>query len=574
MESKVREATNDEAWGPTGQLMQELAQATFSYEYFPEVMGMLWRRMLVDNQSNWRRTYKSLVVLNYLVKNGAERVVTSAREHIYDLKSLENYSCVDETGKDNGQNVRLRVKQLMEFIQDDDALREERKKAKKNRDKYIGVSSDGAASLNCGLRYNRSFSDSVRGFEDKPKENPKKMSSGTKTKVSDANNDASVVSDSKDMGVKDAVSNSSKNLQSVTSTGKPAHVSVDASLVSTEDEVDLFGGFDPVVSDNSRPKSSPSVANATGQSTSANNDELKEIVKNIDIFSSKRPRPQRTNKSSIPDLTLNNPNPPSIVNGGVRRTNQSPHASITKSNDFVHSPTQTVKLSQTIQKKKPENSFLLNEEPKMSNVTVVGLDDTTSTGPARVSSNPLDEFDLLSIGSVPSQVVDHSKINAESNSIIELGKPVNDGDHKNAARQSINIMDDISSLGDLVSGAGGPSDELFTLNQEPVTKQISVMDNFDQEVSGLISPVEPIPFSDLGKASDTSAPLTPEPAASKNPSTKSKLPDTWNNLVSGTNFNIDLDNLLRPDIKKPNAPTLNQLAQSKRAPVSNEDLFG
>lgn len=31
---------------------------------------------------------------------------------------------------------------MIDFIQDDDKLREERKKAKKNRDKYIGMSSD------------------------------------------------------------------------------------------------------------------------------------------------------------------------------------------------------------------------------------------------------------------------------------------------------------------------------------------------------------------------------------------------------------------------------------------------
>lgn len=31
---------------------------------------------------------------------------------------------------------------MVEFVQDDDRLREERKKAKKNKDKYIGVSSD------------------------------------------------------------------------------------------------------------------------------------------------------------------------------------------------------------------------------------------------------------------------------------------------------------------------------------------------------------------------------------------------------------------------------------------------
>lgn len=49
---------------------------------------------------------------------------------------------VDENGKDQGVNVRQKVKELVEFVQDDDRLREERKKAKKNKDKYIGVSSD------------------------------------------------------------------------------------------------------------------------------------------------------------------------------------------------------------------------------------------------------------------------------------------------------------------------------------------------------------------------------------------------------------------------------------------------
>ncbi|XP_034945393.1 clathrin interactor 1 isoform X2 [Chelonus insularis] len=141
-EAKVREATNDDAWGPTGAMMQELAQATFTYEQFPEVMSMLWKRMLQENKRNWRRTYKSLLLLNYLVRNGSERVVTSSREHIYDLRSLENYTYIDEIGKDQGINVRHKVRELIDFIQDDDKLREERKKAKKNKDKYVGMSSE------------------------------------------------------------------------------------------------------------------------------------------------------------------------------------------------------------------------------------------------------------------------------------------------------------------------------------------------------------------------------------------------------------------------------------------------
>ncbi len=40
-------------------------------------------------------------------------MVTSAREHLYDLKSLENFSYNDEQGKDqgiNGKNKILRIK--------------------------------------------------------------------------------------------------------------------------------------------------------------------------------------------------------------------------------------------------------------------------------------------------------------------------------------------------------------------------------------------------------------------------------------------------------------------------------
>ncbi|XP_013083368.2 clathrin interactor 1-like isoform X2 [Biomphalaria glabrata] len=165
VETKVREATSDDAWGPHGSLMKEVAQYTFTYEHFPEVMGMLWKRMLHDNKKNWRRVYKSLILLNYLIKNGSERVVTSTREHIYDLRGLENYSFSDEQGKDQGLNVRHKVKELLDFIQDDDRLREERKKAKKTKDKYIGVSSD-AMGLGGGA-YSDRYDEEPRSYREK-----------------------------------------------------------------------------------------------------------------------------------------------------------------------------------------------------------------------------------------------------------------------------------------------------------------------------------------------------------------------------------------------------------------------
>lgn len=110
---------------------------------------------------------QSLLLLNYLVRNGSERVVTSSREHIYDLRSLENYTCIDEFGKDQGINIRHKVRELIDFIQDDDKLREERKKAKKNKDKYVGLSSEAM-----GMRF---------GGGDRWMDNPKWNKSSTET---------------------------------------------------------------------------------------------------------------------------------------------------------------------------------------------------------------------------------------------------------------------------------------------------------------------------------------------------------------------------------------------------------
>lgn len=56
----------------------------------------------------------------------------------------------DENGKDQGINIRQKVKEMVDFVQDDDRLREERKKAKKNKDKYVGVSSENNTG---GFRY-------------------------------------------------------------------------------------------------------------------------------------------------------------------------------------------------------------------------------------------------------------------------------------------------------------------------------------------------------------------------------------------------------------------------------------
>ncbi|KAI0402860.1 hypothetical protein F4802DRAFT_335958 [Xylaria palmicola] len=139
MEAKVREATNNEPWGASSTLMQEIANGTFNYQTLNEIMPMIYRRFTEKTAEEWRQIYKSLQLLEFLIKHGSERVIDDARGHITLLKMLRQFHFIDQNGKDQGINVRNRAKELAELLGDVERIRAERKKARTNKAKYTGV---------------------------------------------------------------------------------------------------------------------------------------------------------------------------------------------------------------------------------------------------------------------------------------------------------------------------------------------------------------------------------------------------------------------------------------------------
>ena len=53
--------------------MSEIADLTYNMVAFSEIMQMIWKR-LNDHGKNWRHVYKALVLLEYLIKTGSEKV--------------------------------------------------------------------------------------------------------------------------------------------------------------------------------------------------------------------------------------------------------------------------------------------------------------------------------------------------------------------------------------------------------------------------------------------------------------------------------------------------------------------
>ena len=67
---------------------------------------MVWKR-LNDHGKNWRHVYKSLVLLEYLVKNGSERVVRQCVDNLFSIQTLKDFQFLDKDGKDQGSNGKV-----------------------------------------------------------------------------------------------------------------------------------------------------------------------------------------------------------------------------------------------------------------------------------------------------------------------------------------------------------------------------------------------------------------------------------------------------------------------------------
>ncbi|TNN45364.1 Epsin-1 [Liparis tanakae] len=132
-EVKVREATSNDPWGPSSTQMADLSDLTYNVVACNEIMTMLWRRL--NDDKNWRHIYKSLTLLEYLLKTGDDRVLLKMKDNTYIVKALAEYRFVEKEGKDQGVNVREKAKVVLILMEDDDKLKEERDFAVKTREK-------------------------------------------------------------------------------------------------------------------------------------------------------------------------------------------------------------------------------------------------------------------------------------------------------------------------------------------------------------------------------------------------------------------------------------------------------
>jgi epsin len=101
------------------------------------VTKLMWEAIETPRPSAWRVIFKGLTLLEHLLKNGSERCVDDARNHSHLLRNLDRFNYYEGT-VDRGVGVREKSKQVVEILQDDERIREERQKARHLREKFSG----------------------------------------------------------------------------------------------------------------------------------------------------------------------------------------------------------------------------------------------------------------------------------------------------------------------------------------------------------------------------------------------------------------------------------------------------
>jgi epsin len=197
LETEVLEATNDEPWGPHGSAMAgergawlrvvgegdgktegigapnlplshhipppprslvsspDIARACADQEGYRQTLAILAKRLATPPGPDWRRPYKALLLLDFLLKHGPRAIVAEIAANGPLLDRLASFEYKDANGRDWGVNVRERAKRLASLSADPEAVTAARAAATANATKYGGVSSEdvshgGALSFGSG----------------------------------------------------------------------------------------------------------------------------------------------------------------------------------------------------------------------------------------------------------------------------------------------------------------------------------------------------------------------------------------------------------------------------------------
>jgi hypothetical protein len=74
LERDLAEAMNNENWGASNTLLHSIADKSYNSEDAAVTMKIIWENIRA-NAKDWRKIYKTLVLLEIMIKHGSNRCV-------------------------------------------------------------------------------------------------------------------------------------------------------------------------------------------------------------------------------------------------------------------------------------------------------------------------------------------------------------------------------------------------------------------------------------------------------------------------------------------------------------------
>lgn len=106
----LNEATNNDNWNISNSKLQVLADHTYDWNDYNVIMKHLWSKLSLKPKE-WRKIFKALHAIDFLLKNGAPRVIQDIRDDLFKIRSLQDMDYVQE-GKDKCTGIREKAKQI------------------------------------------------------------------------------------------------------------------------------------------------------------------------------------------------------------------------------------------------------------------------------------------------------------------------------------------------------------------------------------------------------------------------------------------------------------------------------
>jgi epsin len=164
-ELMTEEATNNDPWGPETRRMAEISRAAFEVDDYSRIVNILHKRLSVLDTKSWRETFKTLVLLEYLLTHGPESFAADFRSEKDVLHQLTHFQHVDDLGFDWGQSIQRKAERILELLNQEKLLKEER-----NRARRVSRGITGSGSVSSRPTCLPAFESSESTFNDIPKE--------------------------------------------------------------------------------------------------------------------------------------------------------------------------------------------------------------------------------------------------------------------------------------------------------------------------------------------------------------------------------------------------------------------